>query len=261
MCVCTVNFALTSGTWSFMWSSPSSLRSLHYTAHSSWWYEQRSLKIRILTSNFVCGMQYAVCVTWQKIEPMVIVWAWVLTYTADFRFAIAHGMWCEKMNRNMSWFMQHASANSDGKIQQLMSQVGVSMNFDDTRDSQQVCSDVDSAYTPFNTPWYAPCSSRLFKMLWTHQPHFLFFNFFPHIKWYAIAMIIEPLCSISSGKRCNTGWQGGMLWLGGPCQKDWKSRSMLYIRILPCRILHAANCKMHVACVFCMSHVRSPSFS
>ena len=85
---------------------------------------------------------------------------------------------------------------------------------------------------------YAPCSSRLLKMFefWTHQPRFLFFNFSLHIKWYAIAMIIEPLCSNPNGKRCNTDRQGGMLWLGGPRQKDCKSHRIPYIRILSCRI-------------------------
>ena len=159
----------------------------------------------------------------------------------------------------MLQFMQHANVNLNGEIQKLTSQVGVSVNFDVTTDSQQVHPDVHSAYTPFNTPWYAPCSSRLFKMLWTHQLHFLFFNFFLYIKWNAIAMIIEPLCSISNGKCCNTDWQGDMLWLGGPCQKDWKLHSIPYsyiittnIRILSCRKPKDA---WHVACVCGMPRV------
>ena len=134
------------------------------------------------------------------------------------------------------------------------------MNFNDTRDSQHVHPDARSAYTPFNTPWYAPCSSCLLKMLWTHQLRFLFFNFFLHIKWYAIAMIIEPLCSISNGKCCNTGWEGGMLWLGGPHQKDWKSCSIPYIRILSCCIPHAACCKPQDACGMCMPHATCKGF-
>ena len=206
-----------------------------------------------------CGMQYAVWVMRQKFKPMVIVWAWFLT--TDFQFATARGMWCKNMNHDMSWFMRHANANSDGEIQKLMSQVRVSVNFDNTRDSQQVRPDVCSPYTPFNTPWYAPCSSHLFKMLWTHQRHFLLYNFFLHIKWYAIAMIIKSLCSISNHNRCNADWQGGMLWLGGLHQKDWKLHSVPYIRILSCCIPHAANHKTHAACLCRMPCVRIPSFT
>ena len=89
-------------------------------------------------------------------------------------------------------------------------------------DSEQVRPNVHSAYTPFNTPWYAPCSSRLFKCYGPTSRALSFFNFFLHIKWYAIAMIIEPLCSISNSKRCNTDWQGGMLWLGRSASKRLK---------------------------------------
>ena len=98
-------------------------------------------------------------------------------------------------------------------------------------------------------------------MLWTHQLRFLFFNFFLHIKWYAIAMIIEPLCSISNGKRCNTDWQGGVFSLGGPCRKDWKLHSTPYIRILPCHIPHTVCCKPQHACLFHMPRVRIPKLT
>ena len=161
--------------------------------------ERYGLESALLYSNTIRAIShacYAIHVSTLHIR--------IPSFTADFRFATACGMQCKKMNHDMSRFMRRANANLDGEIQKLMSQVRVSMNFNNTRDSQQVSPDVHSAYTPFNTPCYAPCSSHLFKMLWTHQPYFLFFNFFLHIKWYAIGMIIKPLCSISNGKLCNT---------------------------------------------------------
>ena len=143
----------------------------------------RIFKLRILTSDFVCGMRHAACGMRHAVCGMryaaknrtygIIVWTRFLT--ADFRFATARGMRCEKMNRDMSRFMRHAEANSDGEIQKLTSQVGVFMNFDDTRDSQQVRPDVRSAYTlhsthslvfpPFQKVMDPPAALSLFQFL------------------------------------------------------------------------------------------------
>ena len=182
------------------------------------------------------GIRDAVCV---KIVKIMIVWERILS--SGFWFAAASSVRCEKVNLYMSRSVRirtgirsnskQIAGRCRGQITAIHKQC-FAASFS-TRNKTWANRPLVSLKYCWKLPpspcssltrcWYAPRSSRLFNMLWTHRRCFLFFMFLLHFKLYAIAISIKSFCSISRGSRCNTDYCIGMLSLQGLRQKEGKS--------------------------------------